>query len=168
MKIASIGPRTAECLQEAGIRADFVPEVFTGRELARQLINYTELRNKRILLLRSEIASDELVEGLEKGGAAVTDISVYTAVPHKGDSAELLEQMRLGQIHWLTFASPSAVRAFFEQVPRDAARSNAVRVASVGPVTSKELADLSVPVDVEATEHTMDGLLDAIEAAERG
>jgi uroporphyrinogen III methyltransferase/synthase len=168
MKIAAIGPRTAECLQEVGIRADFVPEVFTGRELARQLINYTELRNKRILLLRSEIASDELVEGLEQGGAAVTDISVYTAVPHKGDSAELTEQMRLSQIHWLTFASPSAVRAFFEQVPPDAPRSHGVRIASVGPVTSRELANLGVQVDVEATEHTMDGLLDALEAAERG
>jgi uroporphyrinogen III methyltransferase/synthase len=167
MKIAAIGPRTAECLQEVGLRADFVPEVFTGRELARQLINYTELRNKSILLLRSEIASDELVEGLEKGGAAVTDISVYTAVPHQGDSAGLLEQMRQGQIHWLTFASPSAVRAFFEQVPRDAVRSHGVRVASVGPVTSRALAELGVPVDIEATEHTMDGLLAAIEAVER-
>jgi uroporphyrinogen-III synthase len=57
--------------------------------------------------------------------------------------------------------------AFFEQVPRDAVGSSGVRVASVGPVTSKELADLGVQVDVEATEHTMDGLLDAIEAAER-
>jgi len=167
MKIAAIGPRTAECLQEVGMRADFVPEVFTGRELARQLINYTELRNKRILLLRSEIASDELVEGLGKGGAAVTDISIYTAVPHKGDSSGLLEQMRQGQIHWLTFASPSAVRAFFEQVPYEAVRSCHVRVASVGPVTSRELAALGARVDVEATEHTMDGLLDALENAER-
>jgi len=167
MKIAAIGPRTAECLQEVGIRADFVPEVFTGRELARQLINYTELRNKRILLLRSEIASDELAEGLEKGGAAVTDISIYTAVPCKGDDAGLIEQMRQGRIQWLTFASPSAVRAFFEQVPREAVRSYDVRVASVGPVTSRALAEFGVRVDIEATEHTMDGLLDALEAAER-
>jgi uroporphyrinogen III methyltransferase/synthase len=167
LKIASIGPRTAECLREVGIRADFVPEVFTGRELARQLINYTELRNKRILLLRSEIASAELVEGIEKGGAVVTDISIYTAIPQKSDDAGLIEQMRLGNIHWLTFASPSAVRAFFEQVPPEAVRSYGVRVASVGPVTSGELAQVGVAVDVEATEHTMNGLLDAIETVER-
>jgi uroporphyrinogen-III synthase len=34
-------------------------------------------------------------------------------------------------------------------------------------VTSKELAQFGVRVDVEATEHTIDGLLDAIENIER-
>jgi len=163
MKIAAIGPRTAEVLQQSGIRADFVPAVFTGRELARQLIGYTDLRGKKVLLLRSEIASDELVHGLEAGGAEVKDVPVYTAVSQKGDDASLIAQMRQGQIQWLTFASPSAVRSFFEQIPPEAVRSCGVRVASVGPVTSKELARLGVAVDVEATEHTIDGLLDAIE-----
>lgn len=167
MRIAAIGPRTAECLREAGIRADFVPEVFTGKELARQLINYTELRNKRILLLRSEIASDELVKGLEAGGAAVTDISIYTAVQHRGDDKALIEQMKQGKVHWLTFASPSAVRAFFDQIPPEAVRSHELKVASVGPVTSKELARIGVRVDVEAIEHTIDGMLDAVENVEK-
>jgi uroporphyrinogen III methyltransferase/synthase len=167
MKIAAIGPRTAETLEPFGIRADFVPEVFTGRELARQLIGYTDLRDKRVLLLRSEIASDELVEGLQAGGAAVTDVAVYTAVSRKGDGAALIEQMQQGKVQWLTFASPSAVRAFFEQIPSESVQTYSLKVASVGPVTSKELAQFGVRVDVEATEHTIDGLLDAIENIER-
>ena len=144
-----------------------MPEVFTGRELARQLIGYTDLRDKKGLLLRSEIASNELVEGLEAGGAAVTDVAVYTALPCKGDDAVLVEQMQEGRIQWLTFASPSAVRSFFDQIPPEAVRSHGVRVASVGPVTSKALTDIGVQVDIEATEHTMDGLLDAIEGVEK-
>jgi len=168
-RIAAIGPRTADSLAQSGIRADFVPEVFTGRELARQLIGYTDLRGRKVLLLRSEIASRELVEGLEAGGAAVTDVPVYTAEPHRGNDKALIEQMQQGQVQWLTFASPSAVRAFFEQIPPEVVRSvGSVRVASVGPVTSKELAQLGVRVDVEAVEHTMDGLLDAIEGLEKG
>ena len=75
--------------------------------------------------------------------------------------------MQQGQIQWLTFASPSAVRAFFEQIPPEAVRSYRLKVASVGPVTSKELIQFGVQVDVEATEHTIDGLLDAIESVER-
>jgi uroporphyrinogen III methyltransferase/synthase len=167
MKIAAIGPRTAESLEPFGIRADFVPGVFTGRELAKQLLGYTDLRNKKVLLLRSEIASEELAEGLRVGGAEVTNIAVYTAEPHRGDDAALVEQMRQGKVRWLTFASPSAVRAFFEQIPREAVDTYSLKVASVGPVTSKELVGLGVRVDVEATEHTIDGLLDAIEDAER-
>jgi uroporphyrinogen III methyltransferase / synthase len=167
MKIAAIGPRTAESLQQGGIRADFVPEVFTGRELARQLIGYTDLRNRKILLLRSEIASDELVEGLQAGGAVVTDVPVYTAVAHKSDDAALIAKMQQGKVQWLTFASPSAVRAFFEQIPPEAVRSYGIKVASVGPVTSRELTEFGVQIDIEATEHTMDGLLDAIESVEK-
>jgi uroporphyrinogen III methyltransferase/synthase len=166
MKIAAIGPITADALAQHGIRADFVPEVFTGRELARQLIGRTDLRDKRVLLLRSEIASEELVEGLESGGAVVTDVAVYTAVPQQGDDKALVEQMQQGRIQWLTFASPSAVRAFFEQIPPEIVHSCGVRIASVGPVTSKELAQVGAQADVEAAEHTIDGLLDAIENAE--
>ena len=167
MKIAAIGPRTADSLEPFGIRADFVPEVFTGRELARQLIGYTNLRGKKVLLLRSEIASEELIEGLQAGGAEVANVAVYTAVTHKGDDATLIGQMQQGKVQWLTFASPSAVRAFFEQIPPEAVHSYDAKVASVGPVTSKELVRLGVRVDVEATEHTIDGLLDAIENVER-
>jgi len=167
IKIAAIGPRTAEALEPFGIRADFVPEVFTGRELARQLIGYTDLRGKKVLMLRSEIASDELAEGLQAGGAAVTDVAVYTALPHRGDDKALIEQIRQGKVQWLTFASPSAVRGFFEQIPAESVHSYGLKVASVGPVTSKELVRVGVCVDVEATEHTIDGLLDAIEDVER-
>jgi hypothetical protein len=35
-------------------------------------------------------------------------------------------------------------------------------------VTSRELTQLGVRIDLEAAEHTVDGMLDAIESAERG
>jgi uroporphyrinogen-III synthase len=117
--------------------------------------------------LRSELASDELVEVLQQGQAQVRDVSLYTAVPQRGDAAGLEEQIRQGRIHWLTFASPSSVRGLFEQLRPDAVNAGTSRVASIGPVTSRELAQFGVRIDVEATEHTIDGMLDAIENAER-
>ena len=41
--------------------------------------------------------------------------------------------------------------------------SSSVKIASIGPVTSKQLHDLGISVDVTAKEHTIDGLLAAIE-----
>jgi uroporphyrinogen-III synthase len=38
-----------------------------------------------------------------------------------------------------------------------------VKVASIGPVTSERLKILGVSVDITAVEHTLDGLIDAIE-----
>jgi len=140
---------------------------FTGRDLGLQLMSYANLRDKKILLLRSELASDELVDVLTQGGAQVRDVSTYTAVPQRGDAAALEEQIRQDRVHWLTFASPSAVRGLFEQLGPQVVNTGKAKVASIGPVTSRELAQFGVRIDIEAAEHTVDGMLDAIETAER-
>jgi uroporphyrinogen-III synthase len=40
-------------------------------------------------------------------------------------------------------------------------------VASIGPVTSAQLDELGVGIDAQAAQHTIDGLLEAIEERER-
>jgi len=166
-KVAAIGGRTAERLSEFGIKADFVPGIFTSRELGKQLIGFTNLRNKKILLLRSQLASNELVEILAGAGAEVDNVALYTAQAAESDSAWLVEGIGKGTIDWLTFASPSSVDGFFKQIGTEAVNSGKVKVASIGPVTSERLKELGVAVDVTAEEHTLDGLLDAVEEAEK-
>jgi uroporphyrinogen III methyltransferase/synthase len=167
-KIAAIGGRTADKLSEFGIKADFVPGIFTSRELGKQLIGFTNLRNKKILLLRSQLASNELLEILAGAGAEVDNVAVYTAIAAKSDSDWLVEGIGEGAIDWLTFASPSSVDGLFEQISNEAVNLGKVKVASIGPVTSERLAELGVAVDVAAKEHTLDGLLDVIEEYETG
>jgi len=167
-KIAAIGGKTAAKLSEFGVKADFVPTVFTSKELGRQLIAYTNLRSKKVLLLRSQLASNELVELLTGAGAVVQDVAVYTAVEQKSECAWLVEEISKGRIDWLTFASPSSVNGFFEQIPSDLLNSGNVKVASIGPVTSERLKTLGVRIDVTAEDHTLDGLVDAIEQTYNG
>ncbi|MGB2861932.1 MAG: uroporphyrinogen-III C-methyltransferase [Sedimentisphaerales bacterium] len=166
-KVAAIGGRTAERLSEYGIKADFVPGVFTSLELGKQLVGFKNLRNKKILLLRSELASNELVEIFAGAGAQVDNVALYTAQAAKSDSAWLAEGIGEGTIDWLTFASPSSVDGFFEQIGSEDVNSSDVKVASIGPVTSERLKELGVTVNVTAKEHTLDGLLDAVEEAEK-
>ncbi|TSA52405.1 MAG: hypothetical protein D4R45_07115, partial [Planctomycetaceae bacterium] len=104
---------------------------------------------------------------LAGAGAQVDNISVYTAIAAKSESAWLAEAIGEGTIDWLTFASPSSVDGFFEQIDSEAVNSGKVKVASIGPVTSERLKELGITVDVTAKEHTLDGLLDAIEEAEK-
>jgi uroporphyrinogen III methyltransferase/synthase len=161
-QIAAIGVRTAETLARFGIKADFVPSAFTSNDLAMGLIDFTSLRGKKVLLLRSQIASDDLPQLLEAAGASVDNVPVYTHEKNLCDMKLLSER----PIHWLTFASPFAATCFFEQVSVDFVKSKDAKVASIGPVTSKKLAELGVKVDIEASEHTFDGLLAAIEQYE--
>jgi uroporphyrinogen III methyltransferase/synthase len=172
-RIAAIGSETAVTLSGFGIKADFVPTVFTGEQLGKQLMCFTNLRDKKILLLRSKIASNELIEILEQAGAEVLNTSVYDIVEQKSERNWLIEKIDRGEVDWLTFASSSSVRMFFEQIPSQLINSGTVKVASIGPATSEQLKSLGVRVDVTAGEqfgpeltaegHTIDGLLDAIE-----
>ena len=164
--VAAIGGRTAEKLAAFGIKADFVPEVFTGRALGKQLIRSANVRGKKILLLRSQLASSELVDILAGAGAEVDNIAIYTTTAAKSDPSRLIEAIIRGTMDYVTFASPSSVDGFFGQIDVDLVRSSDIKVASIGPVTSERLKQLGVAVHVTATEHTLDGLLHTIEESE--
>ena len=166
-KIAAIGSRTANSLNDFGIKPDFVPDVFTGKELGNQLISHANLQGKKVLLLRSQLASVELIDLLHRAGADVDNVPIYTAVTTRSDCGPLTKQIVEGQIDWLTFASPSAVTAFFEQIKPDLINSGNVKVASIGPVTSEQLKKIGIKIDLQADEHTIDGLLDALEESEK-
>jgi len=164
-KIAAIGRETAAALVKFGIKADFVPSIYTSKELGKQLAAFWNLHGKKVLLLRSQAASNELVEWLERAGAEIESVPVYRTVTAKSKCDGLIKRIVDGAIDWLTFASSSSVRTFFEQIQPDLVNSSSAKVASIGPVTSEELRRFAVRVDVTAKEHTIDGLLAAIEDA---
>ncbi len=164
-KIAAIGTATASKLAKFGIRADFVPTTFTSRILAKELIETAQLRGRKVLLLRSKLASDELPDMLAKARAVVENVPVYTQEKNLCDLKNLSEMLAEKRIDWITFASPFAVTCFFEQIPAGFVKSSSAKVASVGPVTSKRLGEFGVKIDVEASEHTIDGMLAAMEAS---
>jgi uroporphyrinogen III methyltransferase/synthase len=64
----------------------------------------------------------------------------------------------------VTFTSASAVR----HVVAAGATLRGPRLVSIGPVTSAALREHGLDADVEASEHTPDGLLDALLADAAG
>jgi uroporphyrinogen III methyltransferase/synthase len=164
-RIAAVGPATAGALNSYAIAPDFVPRVFTTVQLGLELVDHTNLHEKSVLLLRSKKADTQVVELLEKAGARVVQTPLYAVESVKADCEELMAAMDQGHLHWITFASPSAVSSFCEQIPLDRVKKAKVRIASIGPVTSQRCRDLGLGIDVEASTHTLDGLLDAIKEA---
>jgi uroporphyrinogen III methyltransferase/synthase len=161
-KLAVIGPKTKEALEDFGITADFVPTIFTSAQLGKRLIAAANLKNKKVLLLRSAQADDELKQILTDAGADVDQTSIYSVEKQKCDCSQIDELLEQERIDWLTFASPSAAESFFEQVDPDNVKKAKIKIASIGPVTTQRLKSLGVAVDAEAAEHTIDGLLAAV------
>jgi len=164
-KIAAVGEKTADKLREYGIIPDFVPTVFTSEQLAKQLISCENLENKNVLLLRSLQADKILNDILEKAGANLVDSPVYEIAPDQSDTETVEQNLKAGCIDWLTFASPSAVKFFFEKFSPALVKSSKVKIASIGPVTSQQLKKFGIKPDIEAAEHTIDSLIDAIESS---
>jgi len=110
---------------------------------------------------------------LRKLGAEVDVVDAYeTVVPQSSRERirELLEDASR-RPSLITFTSSSTVRNFVELLKPSIAkqdRTNLLRdvdLASIGPVTSSTLREFGLPVDIEAKEYTIPGLIDAIAAA---
>jgi uroporphyrinogen III methyltransferase/synthase len=153
--IAVIGPGTARALREHGVVADVVPERAVGEGLVEALAGRGV---KRALIARAQEARDVVPDALRAAGAEVDVVALYRTVAEPlGDDARAAA---LGA-DWATFTSASSVRYFHEA----AGTLHGPRLASIGPVTTAALRDLGREPDLEADEHTPDGLVAALVAA---
>jgi uroporphyrinogen III methyltransferase / synthase len=158
-RIAAIGPGTARALAEGGVVADIVPP----RAVAESLLETLDAEDlagpgQRVLIARAEEARDVLPEGLRERGAQVDILALYRTIAEPLDEAAR-DAVLAADI--LVFASASAARFTHSAAGGTLAGP---RIVSIGPVTSAALAELGFTPDVEATEHTPDGLVAALVA----
>ncbi|MET0615609.1 MAG: uroporphyrinogen-III C-methyltransferase [Thermoleophilaceae bacterium] len=158
--VAAIGPGTAAALLEHGIRADIVPERFVAEALVDALAG-VELEGRRALIARAAEARSVLPDALRERGARVDDVAVYDTVAEPLTDSQ---RAALARATYVTFTSSSTVRFLLESGARPPAGA---RIVSIGPVTSATAEQHGLTVDVEAEQHDIDGLVDALIADAR-
>ena len=159
VRLAAIGPATAEALARHGLRADLVPHEYVAEAVASGL---GEVRGLRLLLPRADIARPDLAQRLRAAGAVVEEVVAYRTVPPAGLETRLREAM--AGVDVVTFTSSSTVRHLVEALGREAAQTalERVTVACIGPITARTAQEEGLPVAVVAEEYTIDGLLAAL------
>jgi uroporphyrinogen-III synthase len=180
VRIAAIGPATAEALTKYGLVADLVPNEYVAESVAAALLadaqqQGTSLAGQRILLARAAEARKVLVTELQQAGALVDEVAAYYTLPIADDDErgrEVISLLRQGLLDTLTFTSSSTVRNFVnwlkscEQTSAyfltDLIRQPRPTIACIGPITAQTARELGLPVDIEASEFTIDGLIKAI------
>jgi uroporphyrinogen III methyltransferase/synthase len=80
VRLAAVGPATAARLEALRLEVDLTPKKFEAQQIARELSRQESLENRRILLIRAEVATPELPALLEDQGAIVDDIAGYRTV----------------------------------------------------------------------------------------
>jgi uroporphyrinogen III methyltransferase/synthase len=80
----------------------------------------------------------------------------------KNDLTAIAEQLKTGAIDWITFASSFAVEYFFADFSSQQIDKK-IKIASIGPTTSRTIRKYGLEPAVEARQHTIDGLIEAME-----
>lgn len=163
---AVIGPATGEALARHGITADETAATFVAEGLLEKLLSSSDVRGVRFLLVRSDIGRDTLARGLRGAGAVVEEASFYTTLP-EDMAPHVRERILSGGLDMVTFTSSSTVASFFDQIGPDELPRGTL-VASIGPQTSKAIAGYGRVPDIEAAVYTVEGLVEAILAWNRG
>ena len=166
-KIAAVGPATAAKLRELHLQVDLMPEEFVGRKIAEKFAKHSSIENIKICLLRAEKANPDLPRALEELGAIVDDVGLYKTVAETEDFFGAAEDFKQHGADWLTFTSGSTVEFFHARfdLPKTLKQFPQLKIASIGPETSKALAELKLKPAIEAKVHTTDGLVNALASA---
>ena len=161
IRVAAIGPATAEALAARGIRPDFVPERFVAESVVEGLLALG-VAKARVLIPRAREAREVLPEKLAAAGAKVEVLPVYDTKPVDQDPAEIVEAVKAGAIRYVTFTSSSTVKNFFAKVPPEVLREGGVKLACIGPITAKTLGEFGFTPDIVAAAYTVPALAKAV------
>jgi uroporphyrinogen III methyltransferase/synthase len=169
-RIAAVGPATAAQLRELHLQVDLMPEEFVGRKIAEAFAKHESIENLKMCLLRAEGANLDLPLALEEMGAIVDDIPVYRTAPATEDRTGAAARLLESGADWVTFTSSSTVEHFHARfdLPELRKKFPGLKLASIGPETSKALRVLNLEPNLEAKQHTTEGLLAALLKAEGG
>ncbi len=164
-KFAGVGKATRKAIRKLGVRVDFTPEKFTADGFVEEFkMQYPDLNGRKVLFPAAKIARDVIPDELRTLGAEVIRVTAYETKKPEYSTREMIDLFDRHDISFVTFTSSSTVENFIEIFPEEDREEikKRLKAASIGPMTSKTLRKNGVEPVLEAEEHTIPGLVDAI------
>jgi uroporphyrinogen-III synthase len=162
LRLAAVGPKTAEAITERGAHVDFIPQEFTGEAI---LPGLGDLRGRWVLLPVADIAHRSLPEGIFAAGGAPHVVTAYHTLPAQVDPVGL-QGLKDG-VDLVAFTSGSTARNFCA-ILREAGVDpfnlpGDPLIACIGPKTAQAAQEAGFDVDIVADTYTVEGLIEAIQ-----
>jgi uroporphyrinogen III methyltransferase / synthase len=159
VKIAAIGPATAQRIKSFHLSVDLQPKQFIAEAIVDGLLELGSVENLKFLVVRALGSREVLPKRLAELGGIVDEATAYKTVPETNDISGALERFRSEGADLVTFTSSSTVENFLAlKLPWPAQ----MKTASIGPITSETMRKNGLPVDVEAARYDVDGLVSAV------
>ncbi|MEI7590559.1 MAG: uroporphyrinogen-III C-methyltransferase, partial [Deltaproteobacteria bacterium] len=160
-KICAIGPATALEIERFGIKVDLVPKSYISEGIIEAFVD-EDMRGKKVLLPRAEIARDVITEALTARGATVDVIAIYRAVKSRRSRAELQAHFDNDAVDVITFTSPSTVTNFLKIAGGTWSVPEKIKTACIGPITASAMKENGIPIDIMQETYTIPALAQAI------
>lgn len=167
-KIAAVGPRTAQLLQERQVHVEDLPP----QSHARAMVSYfaSKLRaGQRLLLPRGNLARSELPLTLREAGVIVDDCVVYHTVKTtktRSEKAELINAFKQHTIDAVTLTSPSIVEALLSTLAElgddPLQLLDSIPLVCVGPVTAQRAKCLGLSSVFTADQASMKAIVETL------
>lgn len=166
VKIAAVGPATAARLEALHLQVDLQPKESVAEAVVKVFKDEADIENERLLLPQGDLARDALRDGLEALGGIVDAVECYRTVPETTDVTGSVARLMEEGADVITFTSGSTVDNFCRLVDLAALRKRFphLKLASIGPVTSKAIRDRGLVVDAEAGQHDVPSLIEVVQA----
>ena len=164
-RFACIGTGTGDELKAHGIYADFIPSSYTAEQLGKELPGVIK-KGERVLILRAEEGSRDLDLGLSKAGIDFTVRPVYRTESLPPDLSEKEgRKLKASGCDYIIFASSSGVQSWFSGCAKEETKEllQGMIPVCIGKATSEELSKLGIKSFIEASEHTIMGIIRAME-----
>jgi uroporphyrinogen III methyltransferase/synthase len=161
VRVAAVGPATAQAACEAGLEVALVPAAANADSLATLLLGEIEA-GARVLYLRSAIGRAALRDALRDAGVHVDVIDAYRTLPEPEIDREVLDQIRQGAIDAIAFTSPSSIQNLLSLLGDD--REVVARVPAIcaGPVTAQAAREAGLIVAVVSADPGATAIADAV------
>jgi uroporphyrinogen-III synthase/uroporphyrinogen III methyltransferase/synthase len=161
LRLACVGPATADRLAALVRPPDLVPLEHTGAALAAALARH--VAGAAVLVPRAADGRPELLDGLRAAGAEVTAPVAYRTVPVRPETlAPLADLLAAGEVDAVAFASPSAVRSVAGALGERAGLLARSLLAAIGPTTAEALRSAGLEAGAQPEHHTATALADEI------
>ena len=156
VNVAAIGPGTANRAVAAGLTVRMVPDRSIAEGMLEAFPPPDPGGSRLVVLARAAVARSVLPDELRAAGWEVLDVAAYrnVAAPLSDD-----QRQAVAASDGVVFTSSSTVKRLVAEVGADAVPP---LVASIGPATSATAVEHGLEVTVEATEHTIDGVVAAL------
>jgi len=165
LKIAAIGPKTAEIWNNMGIRPDLMPAEYRAEAVALCFRKHG-INGEKILIPRAARAREILPDELRNMGAEVDVVPVYRTIKPDSDSHRIKALLMKKEIDMVTFTSSSTVDNFADMFEKDGQDlqewMTGVAVACIGPITAGTARKNGFSVSLVAAAYTTEDLTHSI------